>query len=227
MLRPRAPRLSVVAGEQLVIPLAEQVKVAPGKRAQITAISEVTATRSDGSELAEDYETLLFTAPRCYAGPASISLEVTDGERDDPTAGVRSFTLPITVYAAEDNATKSTPSTVVVAPGAASRSIDVEAFTPNTTGEPGERGYSYALTGEAPAGFTARISGTRLRVSADIDMPPVSSGAVEIGIDYGGVGTVHGTVPLRVVASSRPLARVLAHEISDGVEGQTSKIGRA
>src|SRR5690625_6917949 len=124
MLRPRAPRLTVVAGEQLVIPLAEQVKVAPGKRAQITAISEVTATRSDGSELVEDYETLLFTAPRSYAGPASISFEVTDGERDDPTAGVRSFTLQITVYAAVYYPPKFTPSTVEVAPGEDPRSID-------------------------------------------------------------------------------------------------------
>src|SRR5690625_6069491 len=117
MLRPRAPRLTVVAGEELLIPLAEQVKVAPGKKAQITSRESVSATRSDGSDLLEDFETLRFKAPRSYAGPASISFEVTDGERGDLTSGIRSFTLPITVYAAEDNPPKFAPSTVEVSPG--------------------------------------------------------------------------------------------------------------
>src|SRR5699024_10373665 len=95
MERPKAPRLTVVAGEELIIPVAEQIKVAPGKKPQITSSESVSATKSDGSDLMEDYETLRFQAPESYAGPASISFEVTDGDRNDDDAERRSFTLPI------------------------------------------------------------------------------------------------------------------------------------
>src|SRR5690625_4589419 len=225
MLRPRAPRLTVIAGEELVIPIAEQVKVAPGKRAQITSSSEVTATRSDGSDLVEDRETLRFQAPQSYSGPASISFEVTDGDRDDPDAGVRSFTLPITVYGTENNPPMFSPSTVEVSPGEDPRRIDLDAFTSASTSDPEtDSGYSYEISGDAPSGFEARISGSQLLVGADIEMPRGTTGAVDINIGYGGANTVQGTVPLRVVASSRPLARVLDHEVSDGVEGEASRV---
>lgn len=223
MLRPRAPRLTVVAGEQLVIPLDEQIKVAPGKRARITAADQVSAVRSDGSSLVEDLETLLFQAPRGYAGPASISFEVSDGPPGDAGAETRSFTLPITVFAAEDNPPRFNPSTVEVAPGEEPRSIDLNAFTTTPSGEE-DPGYSFRIVNEPGSGFAAEIVGSRLQVSADIEASRGSTDSVDIEIDYGGVGVVRGSVPLRVVASSRALARVLDREVSDAVEGQATSV---
>src|SRR5690606_9979970 len=55
--RPRAPELRVVAGDELIIPLAEQIQVAPGRTVRITDRAKVTATKSNGSDLVVDAET--------------------------------------------------------------------------------------------------------------------------------------------------------------------------
>ena len=76
--RPKAPELRVASGERLVIPLGEQVQVAPGRTATIADPLGVSATRSDGTSPIVDDETLQFTSAPGYAGPASITVPVTD-----------------------------------------------------------------------------------------------------------------------------------------------------
>lgn len=225
MERPKAPRLTVVAGEELIIPVAEQIKVAPGKKPQITSSESVSATKSDGSDLMEDYETLRFQAPESYAGPASISFEVTDGDRNDDDAERRSFTLPITVHSAQDHPPDFSPSTIEVSPGEEPRRIDLDAFTAAPSKDPEEdSGFTYEIDGDVPTGFSANIEDNRLLVSTDVDVPRGTTGSIDVEIDYGGPETTTGTVPLRVVASSRALARVQDHDNITGVEGQETSV---
>ena len=83
--RPKAPELRVASGERLVIPLDEQVQVAPGRTARIADALGVSATRSDGTSPIVDDETLQFTSAPGYAGPASITVPVTDASSPGDT----------------------------------------------------------------------------------------------------------------------------------------------
>lgn len=222
--RPGAPELVVVAGESLRIPLDEQVQVAPGRTPRIIDASTVTATKADGTPLLVDDRTLTYTAQRSYAGPASISFEVSDGTFRDSSTRSRVMTLAITVLAAEDHPPTFLPSVLDVGPGESTR-VDLRAFTSAPVGtEAGTEGYTYRTTTDPGLGFVANLEGTVLTVSAARTAPKGTIGGVGIEIGYGVDGVVAGQVDFRVVASSRPLARLVDHLVPDGVEGGASTI---
>ena len=224
MLRPGAPELRVIAGEPLRITLAEQVQVAPGRTARLGDISRVSATKSEGSPVVADGETILYTAQRSYAGPASISFEVTDGDIADPTARIKLLTLPISVLAAEDYPPTFSPSVIDVAPGESSR-VDLTAFTSTAVGtRDGETRYTYRLRSSLPSGFEATLDGSVLTVRVGPTVAKGTVGGVAVEVGYGGGGTLPAQVDFRVVASQRPLARVRDHVVPDGVEGVASTV---
>ncbi|WP_311836006.1 Ig-like domain-containing protein [Cellulomonas fimi] len=226
MLRPRAAALEVLAGEELVIPLAEQVQVAPGRTATISDPAKVQATKADGSPLWRDGTTLTYRAPRTYAGPASISFEVTDATGPgDLEARTKVLTLPITVYAVEDYPPAFVPSVIDVAPGEASMSVDLTAFTSAPVGTGGAaNAYRYAITSAVPQGFSATLDGSVLRVAAETTAPKGTFGTLGLSIGYGVGGSMDARVELRVIASTRPLARVVDVTVADGVEGRASNV---
>ena len=222
MLRPRTEPLSVIAGQPLEINLAEQVQVAPGRTARIADPTGVSATKSDGSPLVVDDDTLRYTARRDYAGPASISVLVSDGSGSDLTAHSAMLTLPITVLAAEDYPPTFSPSVLDVAPDESAH-VDLLAFTSAPIGS-GEGRYTYELTSAVPAGFEVSLDGSVLTVSAADTVPRGTVAGVTLGIGYGGAGPVEGQVDFRVVASQRQLARVQSIIVPDGVEGGLSTV---
>ncbi|WP_250445540.1 fibronectin type III domain-containing protein [Actinotalea sp. C106] len=220
--RPRAPDLRVVAGERLEISLDEQIQVAPGRSVRVEDATRVTATRADGSSLVVNNRTLQYTAQQDYAGPASISVQVTDAlpGSEGRTSVV---TLPITVLAAEAYPPTFSPSTLTVGPGEVTV-VDLRVFTstPVGTAEGLER-YAYSLTSQAPRGFTTSLDGTQLTVQADPTVPRGTVGGVGVQIAYGGSTSVTGQVEFQVTASSRRLANVVDHQL-EGVEGNTHTV---
>ena len=77
--------------------------MAPGRTARIADPLGVSATRSDGTSPIVDDETLQFTSAAGYAGPASITVPVTDASSPgDTSARTSVITLQITVYAVDD-----------------------------------------------------------------------------------------------------------------------------
>lgn len=223
LLRPDAGDLSVMSGEPLEIDLEELVQVAPGRTAIVDDWSTVQAAKSDGSNLVVDDGTLRFTSQDGYAGPASISALVSDGPLDDPTTHSRTLTFPITVLAAEQVPPVFTPSVLEVAPGDTT-SVDLAVFTsaPVETAE-GAGHFTYAL-GDKPAGFTVDLTGSTLTVTAGDTVSRGTVAGIPLTIEYGGDEPVAAQVDVRVIASSRPLARVLTHVVPDGVEGQPSTV---
>ncbi len=223
-LRPGATSLRALAGSPLRISLDEQIQVAPGRSVRIADLAGVTATKTDGSGLVVDERTLVYTASRRYAGPASITVKVSDGPVGDTTARTAVLTLPITVLAAEDHPPLFAPSVLDVGPGESVR-VDLTAFTSTPVISPGGSGaYSYTLTSKPPAGVSITLDGSVLSLVAASSLPRGTVGGVGISIDYGGLTTVAGQVDFRVVASSRPLARVVDHTVPDGVEGRVSTV---
>ncbi|RYV52625.1 Ig-like domain-containing protein [Pengzhenrongella frigida] len=226
MPRPKAPELRVIAGDELVIVLDEQIQVAPGRTARVADAARVQATKADGSPLVRDDRTLVFRSQATYAGPASITVAVTDGDASDASARTKVLTLPITVLAAADYPPTFSPSVIDVSPGEAPARVDLTAFTssPVATAGGSDR-YTYKITSPIPNGFQATVSGSVLSVSADATVPRGTAGGVSVAVGYGAAGgALPAQVDFRVVASIRPLARVLDHRVADGVEGGSSTV---
>lgn len=219
-LRPGAPRLQALAGEPLEISLAEQIQVAPGRSVRLTDSTAVTATKSDGTPLVIDEDTVVYVPQRSYAGPASVTVRVSDGDATDATARTAVLTLPVTVLAAEDNPPRFTPSVLDVAPGETTR-VDLQAFTSTPLQTPGgTEQYSYRLTSSPATGLTAALSGSTLTLTAADTLARGTVGGIGLEITYGASRTLAVEVDYRVVASSRALARVVDRVVSDGVAGQ-------
>jgi hypothetical protein len=224
--RPKAPELRVASGEALEIPLDEQVQVAPGRTPSISDPAAVTATKSDGSALVVDGDTLRFRSAAGYAGPASITVPVTDRTSTGDTTGRTSvITLSITVYALDDHPPTFEPTSIDVGPGEAPVSVDLRALTTGPEGEVATTTpYAYQLTSAVPAGFTATLEGSTLRVAAARTTLKGTLGTLDLKIGYGRSGSMAATVNLRVIASTRPPARVVPIEIPDGVQGRDTVV---
>ncbi|MGN8245117.1 Ig-like domain-containing protein [Cellulomonas soli] len=224
--RPNAEPLRVASGEQLVIALGEQIQVAPGRTASVSDPLTVSATRSDGTSLVRDATTLQFTSAAGYAGPASVTLTVTDATgAGDTTARTATITLPITVYALEDNPPTFLPSTLDVAPGEAPITVDLRAFTTGPEGEDVTTDrYTYKVSSDQPAGFSAVLTGSLLKVSADATTAKGATGRLDLVIGYGATGTIEAAVDLRVIASSRRVALVNDRTVTNGVEGKDTTV---
>ncbi|RMI09322.1 tandem-95 repeat protein [Cellulomonas triticagri] len=224
-VRPRAPELRVASGETITIPLDEQVQVAPGRTAQVADPTAVTATRSDGSSLVVDSTTVQYTPAVGYVGPASITVPVTDATGpDDTSARTSVITLSVTVYTIDDYPPTFVPSALLVGPGEAPTTVDLMAFTQGVEGASGVETYTYRITGEVPAGFTASLSGTRLSVASDVSTPKGTRGTLQLQIGYGRAGTMDVQVELRTVASTRRVASVPDRSVNDGVQGQETVV---
>ncbi len=226
-LRPRAGELRVASGAQLVIPIDEQVQVAPGRSARVADPASVSATRADGSGLVRDAATLTYRSAPGYAGPASITLTVTDATGPvDPDARTAVLTLPIMVVAVDDHPPAFVASVMDVSPGETPVTVDLGMFTTGPDGRPatGSDAYSYRLTSAVPAGFSATVADGVLTVGAPRTTPKGTTGVLDLALGYGRAGSMDVQVPVRVVASTRPAARVPDRTVSDAVEGRDSVV---
>ncbi|WP_083941745.1 Ig-like domain-containing protein [Sanguibacter suarezii] len=207
VLRPKTRELRVASGAELTIPIAEFVQVGTGKTARIGAAGQVSATRSDGSDLIVDDVTLRYVSAPGYAGPASITFQVTDGASRDDSSGRRAtLTLPITVFTEDDYPPTFTPTTLDVGQGDAATTVNLLAYTKGPQGADAEQTYTFRAGGSATAGFSVSLDGTRLSVSVAADTPRGTVGSMPLILGYGRSGSMQVEVPFRVTASGRVLA---------------------
>jgi len=211
-LRPKAPALKVNAHETITINIADYVRVGAGKTAYVDGAGSVSATKAANNDLYVNDQTLRFTAPKDYAGPASITFTAVDGKRSkgDSVKIVNSavLTLPITVIGRDVPAPTFSSPTVDVAAGESATTIDLTALTHSSSGlYDDEKQYTYA-GGANSNGVDAKVSTAgKLTVSASKTAAPGTTVSVPVNITYA-KGTVNAGVTVRVTASNRPLARV-------------------
>lgn len=225
MLRPKTRELKVASGAELVLDLEEFVQVAPGRSPLLTEDRRVSATKSDGSSLVVNDKTVRFVSEKTYAGPASITFEVTDGSTESNAAGRRkTLTLPISVYSTEAFPPRFQPSLIEAAQGEAPVMVDLSKMTLGPEGESGDlEQYTYELTSAAPSGFTATLSGSTLSIGANAATQRGTLGSVGIAVNYGGTTPVAGQVEFRASASTRQVPRVNDVTV-EGVSGKTSTV---
>ncbi|CAM5780681.1 Ig-like domain-containing protein [Cellulomonas persica] len=224
-LRPGAPELRVASGEELTIVLEEQIKVAQGRQPSVADALQVTATRGTVS-ISSDGREVTFTPAAEYAGPASVTMPVTDATSANDTSARTSFlTLPIEVFAVDDHPPTFVPATIEVGPGEPVTQVDLRAFTLTPEGAtPTEKQYSYAVASSVPAGFTATIDGSVLSVGADVTTDKGTRGLLQLRIGFGRKGQLDTQLDLRVIASTRPKAHVQDWTVDDAVEGEPRTI---
>lgn len=210
-LRPKAPALTVNAGSTITINIADYVRVGAGKTAVVESRDSVSATKAANADLYVDDQTLSFTAPDDYSGPASITFTATDGKREGRQGGVKLvnsavITLPITVVGGQTPPPTFSSTAVDVVAGESPITIDLTALT-HSAASGDHDPYTYR-GGATASGITANLSAEgKLVVSAEASAKPGATASVPIAIDYGH-GEVNAGITVRVVASLRPLARV-------------------
>ena len=203
-----APALTVVSENALTIELNAQVIAVGDKQVRLTDSSTVRATHADGSPLVVDADTLRFTSAAHYSGPASISFEVTDGESaTDPDGHKATLVIPITVTARENQPPVFTGAAIDFQP-AQSRTIDLLKLTNYPYNDVAELVYS--PIGTAPVGFSYEIDGQTLTLTADENAVKGTTTALTLGVRDAVTQGESGRIELRVVPSTRPLARPAA-----------------
>ena len=210
-LRPKAPELKVNARETITINVADYVRVGAGKNPYVSSPDSVSATKAADGDLYVNDQTLRFTAPKDYAGPASITFTAQDskpGSNDAKIVNSAVLTLPITVIGRDVPPPTFSSSTIDVVAGEDAKTIDLTALTHSSSGlYDDEKAYTYSSAGSSGQ-VEAQVSQSgQLTVSAPKDTTPGTVVSVPIAINYQN-GTVNAGVTVRVVASNRALASV-------------------
>lgn len=205
----KAPPLRVASESTLRIELADYVVALGGSRVRITDSSTVRATHSDGGNLVVDENTLQFTSADRYWGPASISFEVTDGgTAADPDGHVTTLSLPIEVTPRENQPPIFTGGIIEFEPGQ-EKELDLVKLTKYPYDDDIDE-LAYTVLDPAPVGFGYRLNGQRLLLTADASAVKGSSTSITLAVRDALNDGQAGRVELRVVPSTRPLARPIA-----------------
>lgn len=223
-LRPKAPRLVVNAGDTLTIPLADHVRVGAGKTATIASPDSVSATKAADDDYVIDDATLRFRALDDYAGPASITVTVTDAIDAHDTrsaASTATLTLPITVVGRSAMPPTFRAGVIDVAAGEREQTIALRAFTQapqESSLEPSgsdraEAAYVYESPGASGAVSAAVDRDGTLTISAAPDAAAGTMTSIPLTIRYEG-GSLDAGIMARVVSSSRPLAHIADVELT-------------
>ena len=202
----KAPLLVVESESTLRIELSEYVVALGGSPVRLTDSSTVRATHANGDSLVIDEDTLQFISADRYWGPASISFEVTDGtSATDPDGHVTTLSLPIDVQPRENQPPVFSGGVVEFEPGQ-EKELDLVKLTKYPYDDDIDE-LAYTIIEPLPVGFRAELNGQRLLVTADASAATGSATSVTLGVRDALKDGQSGRIQLRVVPSTRPLAR--------------------
>ena len=206
-----AEPLVVTSEETLTIELNDHVLAVAGKRVRLTDSSTVQATHSDGRELVVDEDTLRFTSADRYFGPASISFQVTDGASpDDPDARTATLVLPIQVEPRNNQPPQFLGGVIDFEP-TQEKTIDLVRLTNYPYADDVDE-LEYRVLAPSPEGFSYELDGQKLTLRADEDAVKGSRTGISLGVSDASAPGAGGRIELRVVPSTRPLARPAADQ---------------
>lgn len=197
--------LSVRSGETLRIDLADYVVAIGGRDVRITDAASVRATNANGDDLVVDEDTLEFTSADQYFGPASIAFRVTDGESaDDPDGRVATLVLPITVTPRDNQPPVFTGGTIDLEPSTP-RTLDLARLTTYPYPENLDA-LEFEIVGSVPGGVEASVDGRSLTVESASGAAVGAIGSLTIAVSDGASDGTAGSIDLRGVPSTLPLA---------------------
>ena len=211
----RALPIKVTAGVTKEIALNDYILTRSGRSVQLTGDSKASAGLGwDGSTLVKDTRTLTYTALEDFSGPTSIIVEVTDGsDPSDATGIVSTLALPILVESAHNRPPRIVPTRVDVAAGEDASQIAMDQWVSDPDGDD-PAGMTYTITDKQVEGVSASASGSTLSVSADAEAPKGQAGQLTIEVTDQQGASASASVPVNVIASSKPLVQTSPGEIS-------------
>ncbi|WP_246139963.1 Ig-like domain-containing protein [Protaetiibacter larvae] len=202
----KAPPLVIKSESTLRIELAQYVVALGGSSVRITDSSTVRATHANGDALVVDDNTLEFTSADRYWGPASITFEVTDGQSaSDPDGHVTTLSLPIRVDPRDNQPPVFAGGVVDFEPGQ-DKELDLVKLTKYPYDDDIDE-LSYTVVEPLPTGFSYQLNGQRLLLAADPSAIKGTTTSITLAVRDAINEGQSGRIQLRVVPSTRPLAR--------------------
>lgn len=227
-LRSLPPSLStttpveVQSGETIELPLADYVRAAGGKSVVITEAEKVSAVHANGASLIKDQQTLVYTSADRYFGSDALTFEVTDGTGpDDPEGRKAVLTIQITVLPPDNQPPTMVGASMTVAPGEDASTLDLSGLA--TDPDPDTQ-LEFDMVGSSPAGMSASVDGSTLRVSADANTAKGTQATVMVSATDGESEPVTAPVTVTVSASTRPLATANDDVIREADQGETISV---
>lgn len=209
--------LEVVQGQPLPLELADVVVVGAGRTARLTDTDLVAAV--PGTVVVQDEDSLTFTPPSDYTGPATVTFEVADGPDGRPDTRTALLVVPVTVTAPDNlPPTFSGKPTLDVAIGDEG-AVDVARFVKDPDGDP----ISVRVTGDVQ-GLTTSVDGTRLVAQADTGLTKGTRMTVDLEVSDGKNPPVAGTAEVTLVASTRPLLVATDDVVDDAHQGEPTTV---
>lgn len=211
--------LEVNSNEELVIDLTEHVVSLTGRPIRLFDNDGVTATNSDGGPYVVDATTLRFVSAPDYAGPASITFEVTDFADINAADVISSvLTIPIRVIATDDQPPTFRNGSMELEAGGDPVSLDIRRLADDPDTQVSDLELSL---GEVPDGFSATLeNGAILTASADLDTPRGTTVDLPVLVSDGVNDPVEGVVTLTATGSSAPLLVANDDDLGEVPQGQ-------
>ncbi len=207
------PRIKPGLGEQIVqmngskqFALSDVIDVPSGRPARLVDAGSTHATNAVGAAYVNP-QALQFSAAKDYRGPAAITFAVDDGRDPGMTEDrVTVLTLPITVGSPDqsDVPPTFTPPSLQIEAGEAAQTIDLRDSTYHPNPAILAQVSYGGMTSSNPS-VQASLSGSSLSVSAPFGVQPGTTARISFTLSYKDFH-IPGSVDVRVVSSSRPLA---------------------
>lgn len=217
----------VMAGETLVLRLGELVQVRDGHKPRLTDENKVTSIPENDGELVTSATELTFKADKEYSGPASVTVEVTDGSGPDDRDGLTSvLSIPIKVLPRpEDNKPPTIQSNSLdVAQGEEAARLDLNQIASDPDQDDAGK-LTFSVGDQNIEGVKVGLAdGHILTAEADAKTPKGTKGSVKVSVTDGHHDPVSANIALNVLASTRELPVALDDTVEDAHQGRTEVV---
>ncbi|MGG5172054.1 Ig-like domain-containing protein [Pseudarthrobacter sp. J1738] len=199
--------IELKAGDSVTVNLKEWVKVRDGKSPRITQADRVKLIGAAGGDpIAGNGTAIKYTAAKDYAGPGSISFEVTDGFGPDDPNGLKSTLTIMTkvIGAPEVNHPPRLLGSALDVPEDGEASVDLSKLATDPDKDDGDK-LKYELLPNDAKGFKVSLDGRTLKASLDGDVENGTSGTVQVKVSDGRGGTATASYAMTAKVSAKPL----------------------
>lgn len=210
--------LEVRSGEPLALDLRELVTVRDGKTPRLTQDNKVAAVA--GTARINGADGVTFTSNDGYAGPASVSFEVTDGSGPDDPDGLKAvLTVPVTVLPGPEQNSPPVLSanSLQVAQGGEPVTLDLAGAASDP--DPKDT-LKFGLDGGVD-GVDVSLDGSVLTARADDSTAKGTEGTVTVSVSDGNHDPVSAAVTISVVATDRQPAVAVDDAVPNAHQGET------
>ncbi|HXD29353.1 MAG TPA: Ig-like domain-containing protein, partial [Arthrobacter sp.] len=214
----------IMAGETLKLDLGELVKVRDGHKPRLTEENKVTSVPENDGELVKSATELTFRADKEYSGPASVTVEVTDGSGPDDRDGLTSvLSIPIKVLPRpEDNKPPTIQSNSLdVAQGEDAARLDLRQIASDPDQDDAGK-LKFSVGEQNIDGVKVGLAdGHILTAEADANTPKGTKGSVKVSVTDGHNDPVSANISLTVLASTREMPVANKDTVADAHQGRT------